>query len=436
MTTTTTTSPTIAPPDGGLYADLVWRGLVADATHPEELARVLNEESIAVYAGYDPTADSLHVGNLLIVMLLRRLQLAGHQVIALAGGGTGLIGDPSGKSTERVLHTHDTTSTWAGKITGQLERMLAPRGQLPAVHVNNLDWIGPLSAISLLRDVGKHFSVPAMLAKDSVRSRLGTESEGLSYTEFSYMLLQSYDFQHLYDAHACRLQVGGSDQWGNITAGLDLLRRTGRPGAFGLTTPLITRSDGRKFGKSEDGAIWLDPTRTSPYALYQYFLGMPDEDVDRMLRMLTLLPRAVIEELAVQTRVAPAGRAAQQALAAEIVTFVHGPAALAQALEITELVFTGRLAQLDPATADEALAGAPVVRLSRSELGTWEHLVHRAGVADSVGAARRLIAQGGVYVDATRVAPASTPADALASGGRLHVLRRGRRVHVVLDLAD
>ncbi|HEV2061534.1 MAG TPA: tyrosine--tRNA ligase, partial [Solirubrobacteraceae bacterium] len=346
-----------------LYEELVWRGLVQDAT--EGLGDALERSPLTLYIGYDPTAPSLHAGNLQQIITMRRFQLRGHRVIALAGGGTGLIGDPSGKSAERALQDEATVREWAERIEGQVRRLLGGE----AIYVNNREWLEPLTAIELLRDVGKHFPMGYMLAKESVRTRV--HGEGMTFTEFSYMLLQAYDYLQLYDRYDCRLQVGGSDQWGNITAGLELLRRLGREGAYAMTTPLLLRADGQKFGKSEQGAIWLDPQRTSPYEFFQFFLNSPDDQVGMLLRRLTLLERQRIEELEAAP---PETRAAQRALAEHLTEMVHGEEGLREAQAQTEALFDG---------GGEAQA----VEVGADALAGWPHLFLAAGLVSSLSEA-------------------------------------------------
>jgi tyrosyl-tRNA synthetase len=415
-----------------LIDDLEWRGLIADVSDRDGLAKTLGEGRIGVYAGYDPTASSLHVGHLQVVVTLRRFQLAGHTPIALAGGGTGLIGDPSGKSEERKFNDPETIVAWTQQIREQLRHLLPDEEPMP-VFENNLNWIGALSAVELLRDVGKHFSVSTMLAKESVSTRVGEGGTGMSFTEFSYMVLQALDFQELYDRHNCRLQIGGSDQWGNITAGLDLLRRTQRPGAFALTSPLILRSDGRKFGKTEEGAIWLDRDRTSPFAFYQYFFNLPDGDVGNMLRRLSLRSRAEIEELEQKVADAPQERAAQRALAHELTEMVHGAEGVQQAEEVSAWLFGGReLACLQGQELTRALRGGPVVALA-GDLDSWEQIAVHAGLASSLSDARRTIAGGGLWYDDEQVSDqtALPTAAALTERGAV-ILRKGKRNRVVM----
>lgn len=416
-----------------LLEDLEWRGLIADVSDREELAATLDKGRIAVYAGYDPTASSLHIGHLQVVVTLRRFQLAGHTPIALAGGGTGLIGDPSGKSEERQFLDAETIEQWAGQIRDQLRHLLPDEDPQP-IFENNLNWIGQLSAVELLRDVGKHFSVSTMLSRESVSSRVGEGGAGMSFTEFAYMVLQALDYRELYDRYGCRLQIGGSDQWGNIVAGLDLLRRTNRPGAFALTSPLILRSDGRKFGKTEEGAVWLDRERTSPFAFYQYFFNLPDDDVGSMLRRLSLRSREQIEALEQQVKEEPQARAAQRALAHELTEMVHGEEGVAEAEEVSAWLFGGReLANLKPDELGRALRGGPVVPFGSDELSDWERIAVHAGLAASRSEARRMIQGGGLYYDEDRVSedlPLPSPGT-LSDRGAV-ILRKGKRNRVVM----
>jgi tyrosyl-tRNA synthetase len=384
-----------------LFDELVWRGLVQDST--DGLGEALGAGPLTLYIGYDPTAPSLHAGNLQQIITMRRFQLRGHRVIALAGGGTGLIGDPSGKSAERALNDDATVREWAGRIEGQVRRLLGD----DAIYENNREWLEPLTAIELLRDVGKHFPMGYMLGKESVRTRV--EGAGMTFTEFSYMLLQAFDYQQLYDRHGCRLQIGGSDQWGNITAGLELLRRTGRPGAFAMTTPLLLRSDGQKFGKSEQGAIWLDPERTAPYEFFQFFLNTADDQVGTLLRRLTLFAPAEIEELEAAP---PETRTAQRALAEHLTAMVHGEEGLRQADEQTRALFGGE-------------GDAETVSVARDALASWAHLFLAAGLVSSLSEARRLIKGGGLYAAEQRVTE-DAPAPELA-GEDVLLLRKGKR---------
>jgi tyrosyl-tRNA synthetase len=391
-----------------LLEELQWRGLLYQQT--EGLADLLTKEVVTGYVGFDPTAPSLHVGNLLVIMLLVHLQHAGHRPIALAGGGTGLIGDPSGRKSERQLLTPDVVASHTAGIAKQLARFLDFSGDRAAQVIDNAEWLTKLGAIEFMRDVGKHFTVNYMLQKESVKARM---EEGISYTEFSYMLLQSYDYLELFRSHGVKLQMGGSDQWGNITAGVELIRRTMGGEAHALTAPLVTTSSGAKFGKSEGNAIWLDAQLTSPYQFYQFWMHVDDRDVGRYLRYFTLLPRSEIESLDHATAEEPERRAAQQALARDVTARVHGTAALAAAEEVTEFFFGGR----DPATlsaeAFELLRReSPYAEVSASEIAAADgdgtasaerfdvvKMLVAAGLADSNGAGRRLLQQGGVSVN-------------------------------------
>jgi tyrosyl-tRNA synthetase len=397
-----------------LYEELRWRGLIQDES--PDLAEKLSEGPLTAYVGYDPSAPTLHAGNLQQIVVMRHFQRHGHTVIALAGGGTGLIGDPSGKSAERPFVDADTIRGWTERIRGQLERLLEPG----AVHANNLDWLEPLTVVELLRDVGKHFPIGYMLAKESVKTRV--HGEGMSYTEFSYMLLQSYDFRHLYDEHGCRLQFGGSDQWGNITAGLELLRRTGRHGAVGMTVPLLLRADGTKFGKTEEGAIWLDPERTSPYAFFQFWLNTADDQVGYLLRRLTFIAPDEIEALEREHAGAPHERLAQRALAEHMTEMVHGADGLREARDVTAWMFGGGGEVADP----RALRGIEVPELRRASLAGWPAAFVAAGIASSNGEARRLIAGGGLYAGERKIGPDDP--DDFPEG--LVVLRKGRKTRV------
>jgi len=419
--------------------DLRWRGLVHQTTDEAGLGAWLEAKPRVVYAGFDPTADSLHVGHLLPLLMLRRFQRAGHKPIAVVGGATGMIGDPSGKSQERNLLSKDDLDRNVAAIRAQMHRFLDfEAGRSSALLVNNFDWIGPWSYLEFLRDVGKNFPVNVMLAKDSVKGRLERDDAGLSYTEFSYMLLQAYDFVHLYDSHGCELQIGGSDQWGNITAGIDLARRMRGVQLFGLTCPLLTKSDGSKMGKTEQGALWLDAERTSPYQFYQYWFNVEDADVGPCLRMLTELAPDEIDALDTARAEDAAARASQTCLAEELTRLVHGEAGLAAAQRATEIFFGAEIAQLDDAQLAQIFADVPSQSLARQALvddgglPVVEALV-AAGLAKSKGEARRTIEQGGAYVNNRRVASPETrltPTD-LASESVM-VLRTGKKKYALL----
>jgi tyrosyl-tRNA synthetase len=391
--------------------DLRWRGALDDVTNADELTAELAKGPTALYAGFDPTARSLHAGNLLPIIGLARFQRAGHQPIALAGGATGMVGDPSGKDAERELLDGDALQANLEGVRAQLERYLdfSP-GATQAKLVNNYDWFQPIVFIDFLRDTGKHFSVNRMIQKESVKERLENREQGISYTEFSYMLLQAYDFLHLYRAHNCKLQLGGSDQWGNITAGIDLIRRVEGGSAFGLTQPLLTTSTGKKFGKSAEGEkVWLDPEQTSPYRFYQFWLRTEDDDVVKFLKLWTFLPHEEIDALAAQHGENPGARVAHEKLAAELTEFVHGKGAAESARRASVALFGG---SLDDLQGDDwrMLAGeVPTTQLSAEALsGDGKPMLDvlvDAKLADSKGAARRDLKGGGVYLNGKRLTP-------------------------------
>jgi tyrosyl-tRNA synthetase len=410
-----------------LLEDLAWRGLIAQVAGEERLAELIAEGGATVYCGFDPTADSLHVGHLVPLLTLARYQRAGVRPIALAGGGTGLIGDPSGRVSERLLNDAGTVNEWTERIRGQLSRFLDFDGG--ALLVNNYDWLKDLSAIELLRDVGKHFPMGWMLGKESVRTRL--EGDGLSYTEFSYMVLQAYDFLHLERTYGCLAQIGGSDQYGNITAGIELIRRADGLSAAGQTVPLITDSSGQKFGKSTGAAVWLDPDRTSPYAFYQFWLQVDDADAVRYLRLFTFLDRPAIEAIEADHAEHPERREAQRILAREMTVMVHGEAEWRRAVEVSEALFgKGRLADVDPARLEVALEAAPTVRLGAGDTPTFAALMVETGLAKSTSEAARLASGGGVYANDERIEDVTVAPDASQFlGGRVLILRRGRRAH-------
>jgi tyrosyl-tRNA synthetase len=410
-----------------LLDDLRWRGLLAQRTDPDALAADLRSGPIALYCGFDPTAASLHVGHLVQALTLRRFQQAGHRVIGLVGGATGLIGDPSFKAAERQLNEADVVVAWVARLRGQLERLLDFSGGNPAILVNNLDWTAPLSAIDLLRDIGKHFSINTMLQRESVRARLET---GISYTEFSYVLLQSLDYLELYRRHDCRLQIGGSDQWGNITAGLDLIRRVEGGTAHALTTPLLVKADGTKFGKTESGSVWLDPAMTSPYAFYQFWVNSDDRDVVTYLKTLSFRSREQISELARAVEERPQAREAQRALADELTALVHGEAQRDAVVAASQALFgRGDLEALDEPTLEASLVELPTTTVPRgTDLPPVVDLMAATGLADSKSAARRTVKEGGAYVNNRKVvAEDEAPAADELLHGRFLVLRRGKR---------
>jgi tyrosyl-tRNA synthetase len=404
--------------------ELSWRGLVAQSTDIDALRKDLDAAPVTLYAGFDPTGDSLHAGNLMPLLTLRRFQLAGHRPIVLAGGATGLIGDPSGRDVERALADPAQISARVERLRPQLGRFvdLSTTGTL----VNNLDWTASLSAIDFLRDIGKHFSVNVMLGKESISARLA--GDGISFTEFSYVLLQSNDYLELFRRHGCTLQIGATDQWGNITAGLDLIRRVERGTAHALTVPLVTDSTGAKFGKSTGGgSLWLDPELTSPYAFFQYWVNADDRDVGKYLRYFTFLPREEIESLDAATAERPQARSAQRRLAEEITTLVHGSEATAQVVAASAALFgQGELRELDAGTLTAALTEAPNISVDR--LGSVVDLLTATGLSPSRSAARRAVDEGGAYVNNVRITdPEAVPEIAdLLPGGWL-VLRRGKR---------
>ena len=422
----------VTPPSGPphLLDDFQWRGLISVSTDLGALREALDAGPVTGYCGFDPTAPSLHLGNLVQILTLRRLQDAGHRPLALVGGATGLIGDPK-ESAERQLNDPDVVAAWTARIQQQVEPFLDFGGGAaahPAVMVNNLDWTAKLSAIDLLRDIGKHFRVNRMLAKDAVSARLNSDV-GISYTEFSYQILQGLDFLELYRRYGCALQTGGSDQWGNLTAGLDLIHRVEGVSAHALATPLITKADGTKFGKTETGTVWLDPAMTSPYAFYQFWINSDDRDVAGYLKIFSLRSRDEITELEVAVEQRPAARSAQRALAEELTTLVHGAAECERVIAASAALF-GRadLADLDEATLEAALAETGVVPIAPDPLPAVVDLLLRTGLVDSKSAARRAVVEGGVYLNNRRVAD---PEAVLETGDLLHgrwvVVRRGKR---------
>jgi tyrosyl-tRNA synthetase len=407
--------------------ELSWRDLIAQSTDLDALRRDCDAGSITLYCGFDPTAPSLHLGHLVQILTLRRFQRAGHRPLALVGGATGLIGDPK-PTAERTLNTKDVVAGWVKKIRAQIEPYLDFAGPYAATMVNNLDWTQPLPTIDFLRDVGKHFRVNRMLAKEAVSARLHSEA-GISFTEFSYQLLQAMDYLELYRRYGCVLQIGGSDQWGNITAGVDLIHRVEHRGVHALATPLITKADGTKFGKTEGGAIWLDPDLTSPYAFYQFWINADDRDVIGYLKVFTDLPPGEIEELECSTAEKPQAREAQRVLATEITALVHGPEETRRAALASRALFgQGELRDLDKRTLDAAMAEAPTGHVQLADRPTIVDLLVASGLADSKGAARRTVREGGASVNNIKVGDEGwTPTESdLLPGGWL-VLRRGRR---------
>jgi tyrosyl-tRNA synthetase len=428
--------------------ELAWRGLLADTTDIDELRKALNSGRVTFYAGFDPTAPGLHIGNLALLLTMRRLQLAGHRPIGLVGGATGLIGDPSGKSAERVLNSRELVAEWVEGIRGEVSRFLDfDAGESSALIASNLDWTGPMHVLDFLRDVGKHFSVNRMLDRESVKARL--EAGGISYTEFSYQLLQAMDFLELYRRYGCTLQLGGSDQWGNLVAGVDLIRRAESASVHALAIPLITKADGTKYGKTEGGAIWLSADLMSPYAFYQFWLNVADAEVPGLMRVYSFKPREEIEALERERAERPAARAAQRALAEELTTLVHGAEEARRAIAASQALFgQGSLADLFgkslaaavselrpptinvPPWTSTAIASAPVVGLP-----PLANLMVAAGTASTVSEARRTIAQGGAYLNNERFTdPGSVATYGNLLDGRWLVLRTGKRTVGAIDV--
>jgi tyrosyl-tRNA synthetase len=411
--------------------DLQWRDLIALSTDIDALRAALAEGPITYYCGFDPTAPSLHIGNLVQILTLRRLQLGGHRPLALVGGATGLIGDPK-PTSERQLNDLDVVAAWVDRIRAQIEPYLAFDGPNAAVVVNNLDWTAPLSAIDFLRDIGKHFRVNRMLAKEAVSARLESEA-GISFTEFSYQILQGNDFRELYRRHGCVLQTGGSDQWGNLTAGTELVRRAEGAVVHALATPLITKADGTKFGKTEAGTVWLDPAMTSAYAFFQFWLNADDRDVVTYLKTFSFRSREEIEQLAAETAERPQARAAQRALAEELTALVHGPDQLAQVQAASRALFgAAALEDLDETTLAAALAEAPSVTLTGESPPLVDLLAQALDLSKSE--ARRAVREGGAYLNNAKVTDeAAVPAQGDWLHGRFLVLRRGKRTVAVVE---
>ena len=422
----------------GIIEELEWRDLISDCTDREGLQERLAKGPITLYCGFDPTADSLHVGSLVPLLALRRFQLCGHHPIAVAGGATGSIGDPSGKTAERQLLTHELLKANIEGVKVQLGRFMEFEGVENAAQlVDNADWTAPLSFLDVLRNIGKHFKVNAMVSKESVRARMEDRDVGISYTEFSYMILQALDFHHLCETQDCELQIGGSDQWGNITAGIDLIHRKQNRQAYGLTLPLITNADGTKFGKTESGAVWLDVNRTSIYQFYQFWVRVDDRDVVRYLMYFTFLSRDEVEELASQHEAEPHARIAHKALAWEVTTLVHGEEAVTEAIRASEILFGGELEGITEATFREVAGEVPTCELSTDRFGgegLWlPELLHEAGLAQSRGQARKDLKGGGVYVNGKRIDDEQhklTSSDLMF--GKYVLLRRGKRNYAVV----
>lgn len=430
--------------DPHLLQELQDRGLVAQTTGGEALETFLAEASRTLYSGFDPTADSLHIGHLVPLLALKRFQLAGHKPIALVGGATGLVGDPSFKAQERKLNTPDVVAGWADKLKAQVSRFIDfDCGANSAEVVNNLDWVGKMNVLDFLRDVGKHFSINNMINKESVKQRIEREGEGLSFTEFTYMLLQSFDFAELYQRYDCTLQIGGSDQWGNITGGIDLTRRLYGGQAYGLTMPLVTKADGTKFGKTETGTVWLDPAKTSPYAFYQFWLNTADADVYRFLRYFTFLPMDAIEQIETEDRAREGKPQAQQVLAREMTGMVHGEAGLAGAQRITEALFSGDFMNLSEEDLEQLkLDGLPASIIERQSLEgePLTQLLVDAGMAPAGKQVKDALAREAVVINGE---PKSTDdnmrtsecfAAESALHGRFYIVRLGKKKYHLFEV--
>ena len=408
--------------------ELNWRGLIAVTTDLDELRKALDTGQVTFYGGFDPTAPGLHIGNLVVLLTMRRFQLAGHRPIGLVGGATGLIGDPSGKSSERVLNPREVVADWVQKIRGEVSRFLDfDCGENSATIVSNLEWTEPMSVLEFLRDIGKHFSVNRMLERESVKARL--EGGGISYTEFSYQLLQGMDFLELYRRYGCTLQIGGSDQWGNLVAGTGLIRSVEGASAHAFAHPLITKPDGTKYGKTAGDAVWISPQLMSPYAFYQFWLNVSDAEVPNLLRVFSFKSRAEIEDLERETAEKPALRAGQRALAGELTTLVHGADECARAAAAGRALFgQGALDELDEATLAAAVAELNPFAVPEGDLPPIANLMASAGVVPSVSAARRAIDEGGAYVNNSKVTnTAAVPGPEDLLHGRYLILRRGKR---------
>jgi len=412
------------PTFDNVWEEITWRGLVQVSTDQSELRTLLSGDPITYYCGFDPTAPSLHLGNLVQLLLMRRLQLAGHRPLGLVGGSTGLIGDPR-PTAERTLNTPEVVNEWVGYLQAQVTRFLSAEGENAVTLVNNLDWTAPLSAIDFLRDVGKYYRVGTMLKKDAVSARLNSDA-GISYTEFSYQVLQGMDFLELYRSYGCVLQTGGSDQWGNLTSGTDLIHRAEGRSVHAIGTPLITNTDGTKFGKSEGNAVWLDPALTSPYAIYQFWLNTDDADVIARLKVFTFLTRAEIERLEELVATEPFKREAQRTLAFEVTSLVHGVAATDAAIQATQALFgQGDLVDLDPETLEAALRALP--NTTTAPQASVMQLLVDTGLTKSLGEARRAIGQGGVYLNNVKVSDDAATIEGSVLPGGVAVLRRGKK---------
>ncbi len=420
-----------------ILEELEWRGLINQVTDREGLEKLLATETVTLYCGFDPTADSLHIGHLVPITMLKRFQKAGHRPIALIGGGTGMIGDPSGRSTERSLNSEEVVLGYAKSIEKQIGKLLQfGEGENPVVARNNHDWLRNMTFIEVLRDAGKHFGINYMLAKESVASRIET---GITYTEFSYMLLQSIDFLKLYEEENCKLQIGGSDQWGNITAGMELIRRTREnpeeeeAEVYGLTVPLITKADGTKFGKTAGNAIWLDPDKTTPYEFYQFWINTDDRDVVKFLKYFTFLSKEEIEELEKEVETRPEKRVAQKRLAEEMTKLVHSEEALQQAINISEALFSGNIKGLSVNEIEQGFKDVPTYEMTKEDIGLVDLLV-QAGISPSKRQAREDIKNGAIYINGERqqdinyVVSAADRIDDVFT-----IIRRGKKKYTLID---
>ena len=414
-----------------LFQELKERGLVYQTTDKDSLVKHLNEESVKLYVGFDPTADSLHIGHLLPILMLRRFQQHGHVPIALVGGGTGMIGDPSFKDQERQLNTLETVQNWSQSIKNQLSRFIDfDNEENPAIIANNYEWLGKLSMIDFLRDVGKNFTINYMMSKESVKRRIET---GISYTEFAYQLLQAYDFLKLYDNYGCLLQLGGSDQWGNITSGIELMRRERDVQGFALTMPLITKADGTKFGKSEGNAVWLDAEKTTPYEFYQFWINTDDRDVIKFLKYFTFLSLDEIAEIEKEFTAAPETRVAQKALAKEMTTLVHGKEAYEQAVHISQALFSGNIKELSVSEIKQGFKGVPSYTVPQdADLKLLEVLV-ASGLVQSKRQAREDLQNGAIYINGERVQDLEYQLSDVDKIGDMVVLRRGKKKYFLLQ---
>ncbi len=421
-----------------LWEDFKWRGLIADSTKPHELRQHLLGERRTAYVGFDPTADSLHVGSLLPLLVLKRLQRAGHCPIVLIGGGTGLIGDPSGKTGERQLHPEAQVAEWAVRLKEQVKRFVDfDAGPSAAVLADNYEWLSQLHVIPFLRDIGKHFPLGAMIARESVRSRMGRSEDGISYTEFSYQALQAYDFLALFERYRCTVQLGGTDQWGNITAGIELIRRMRGSSAYGITLPLVTKTDGSKFGKTETDTVWLDGRKTLPYEMYQFWLNTADEDVVTYLKYFTFLERREIDDLQAATQSSPDRREAQRVLARHVTALVHDEAAAAEAEAISRALFSGDVESLTESQLAQACRTMPTASLQREEAEGVPviDLLTRVGLAGSRRAGRELVAAGAISINGQRVkSPDAAVSRETALFGQFIIIRKGKKSYHAVTL--